>query len=112
MRSALARIHENYSQSVTLKQCADEVGLNAAYLSALFSRSVGVPFKTYLTEVRMERARELLSNPAKTVSEVASAVGYASENRFRIAFKNLTGLPPSLWRQTLRVQSAIHPPSR
>jgi AraC-like DNA-binding protein len=104
VRAALACIFESYSQGVTLKQCAEHVGLNAAYLSALFSRSVGVPFKTYLTEVRMEKARELLSDPAKTVSDVAFAVGYASENRFRSAFRHVTGLSPSMWRQTWRMQ--------
>ena len=103
VRAALARIHASYSHPLTLKQCAEQLGLNAAYLSALFSRSVGVPFKTYLTDLRIEKARELLSEPARSVSEVAYAVGYASENRFRIAFKRVTGLPPHFWRETLRM---------
>ena len=98
---ALARIQERYSQPLTLAQCAEELRLNAAYLSALFSRQVGMPFKTYLTEVRIEKARELLSDPARNISEVALAVGYASENRFRGAFKSATGLSPRAWRQTL-----------
>ncbi len=108
VRAALACIYENYSRSLTLKQCAEQVGLNAAYLSALFSRCIGVPFKTYLTEVRVEKARELLSDPSKAVADVAWAVGYASENRFRIAFTHLTGLSPSLWRETWRMQSRSH----
>ena len=76
--------------------------MNAAYLSALFSHAVGMPFKTYLTEVRLEKARELLGDPAKSISEVAAAVGYASENRFRSVFKKLTGLSPRMWRETFR----------
>lgn len=62
-----------------------------------------MPFKTYLTEVRVEKARELLRDPTRNVSEVAYAVGYASENRFRIAFKRVTGLSPTSWRDTLRM---------
>jgi len=108
VHAALARIHERYSQPLTLAQCAEELGLNATYLSALFSRQVGMPFKTYLTEVRIERARELLSDPARNISEVAVAVGYASENRFRGAFKSVTSLSPRAWRQTLDQTS---PPS-
>ena len=52
----------------------------------------------------MEKAQELLGNPARGISDVACAVGYASENRFRIAFKKATGLAPRIWRETLRMQ--------
>lgn len=99
----LERVHQDYAKPIMLRQSADSLGLNAGYLSALFSRAVGLPFRTYLTEVRVEKARELLSDPAKAVSEVAYAVGYASENRFRVAFKKVTGLPPRIWRETLRM---------
>lgn len=95
-------ISRDYAKPITLRQCAGKLGMNAAYLSALFSRAVGRPFKTHLTELRMEKARALLNDPGKTASEVAAAVGYASENRFRIAFKKATGLSPKLWRETMQ----------
>ena len=99
----LELLDRDYARQVTLKQCSNALGLNAAYLSALFSRVVGMPFKAYLTELRMEKAREFLSDPARTISEVAYSVGYASENRFRNAFKKAIGLPPRIWRETVRV---------
>jgi len=95
-------ISQNYAQSVTLQGCAAKLEMNATYLSALFSRAIGKPFKTSLTEHRLQKARELLNDAANTVSEVACAVGYASENRFRIAFKKATGLSPKLWRETMQ----------
>ena len=95
-------IEQNYGKPITLQNCAGKLGMNPAYLSNLFSRAVGVPFKNHLIELRMEKARELLDDPARTVSEVAYAVGYASENRFRIAFKKATGLCPRLWRETMQ----------
>ena len=98
-------IELDYGKPITLQQYARELGMNAAYLSDLFSRAVGVPFKTYLTELRLAKAKALLGDPAKTASEVAYAVGYASENRFRLAFKKATGLPPKIWRETLRMSS-------
>ena len=99
----LEYIHRHYSETFTLQQYADRLRMNAAYLSAQFSRAVGIPFKTYLTEVRVEKARELLGDSTHSVCDVAYAVGYASENRFRIAFKKVTGLSPKLWRETLRM---------
>jgi two-component system response regulator YesN len=102
-------LERNYGQRITLKRCARELGMNTAYLSDLFSQATGVPFRTYLTELRLEQAKRLLDDPSKTASEVAYAVGYASENRFRIAFKNATGLSPRAWRETM--QTNLQPPS-
>ena len=98
----LERIELDYGKPITLQQYARELGMNAAYVSDLFSRAIGVPFKTHLTKLRMDKARELLGDPAKTAADVAYAVGYASENRFRLAFKKATGLCPSLWRATMQ----------
>ncbi len=102
-RVVLVRIQRDYAQPLTLRKCAGDLRVNAAYLSYLFSHAVGLPFKTCLTEVRVEKAQELLGDPAKNISQVASAVGYASANRFRLAFKNVTGLSPSMWRETLQI---------
>jgi AraC-like DNA-binding protein len=95
-------IERDYAKPVTLQRYARELEMNAAYVSALFSRTVGIPFKTYLTELRLEKAKALLGDPAKTASDVAYEVGYASENRFRSAFKKATGLSPKLWRETMQ----------
>jgi YesN/AraC family two-component response regulator len=98
----VASIHQNYSQPITLRQCARELGMNAAYLSELFAHATGMHFKSYLTEFRIERAKDLLGKPDMNISDAGYAVGYASENRFRLAFKAATGLPPKIWRETLR----------
>ncbi len=103
VHAVLDSISHHYRQPITLQQCAAQLGLNASYLSHLFSSAVGMPFRTYLTELRLEKARELLGDPARSISEVAFAVGYGSENRFRLAFKKATCLAPRLWRETLRM---------
>ncbi len=103
VHALLDRIQRDYAQPLTLQKYARDLRVNAAYLSHLFSHAIGLPYKTCLTEVRIEKARELLGDPAQNISQVASAVGYASPNRFRIAFKQATGLSPRMWRETLRV---------
>ncbi len=104
VHAALEYIHQHYSQPLTLDDCASGLRLNPSYLSAQFSRAVGLPFKTYLTELRIQKARELLGDPSVSIGDVAAAVGYASENRFRLAFRQVTGLSPRPWRETLRMQ--------
>jgi AraC-like DNA-binding protein len=98
----LERIDRQYGQPITLRGFAVQLGMNPTYLSDLFSRVLGVPFKTYLTRLRIEKAKGLLGDPTKSVSQVAEAVGYAGENRFRIAFKSATGLSPRVWRATMQ----------
>ena len=77
---------------------ATALEMNAAYLCHLFSRTLGVTFHQYLTELRMAKAKELLLDPHRRVCDVASAVGYASSDQFRHAFKTHAGIPPSAWR--------------
>jgi len=106
VHSLLECIASNYSKPITLCGCAAKLGMNPAYLSALFSNAVGVPFKAHLTDLRMAKARELLGSPQINLSEVSAAVGYNSENRFRIAFKKTTGLSPKEWRETMQSTAA------
>jgi AraC-like DNA-binding protein len=103
VQAVLEHIQRDYAQPLTLQRCAADLRVNAAYLSHLFAQTVGLPFKTVLSEGRVERARALLSDPARCISDVAAAVGYASRNRFRLAFKKVTSLPPRVWRATLQM---------
>ena len=98
----LDHVHQHYAQPLTLRQCARAVGRNASYLSDRFAHAVGLPFKAYLTELRLEKSKELLGKTDHSVKSVSQAVGYASPNQFRRAFKLLTGLSPRAWRATLR----------
>jgi AraC-like DNA-binding protein len=104
VRDLLERIELDYAKPITLQRYAREAGLNGAYLSALFSRAVGTPFKGYLTQLRLDKAKQLFEDAARTTSDVAFAVGYASEERFRCAFKKGTGLSPKAWRETMQTK--------
>ena len=102
VRDVLDRVHQEFRRPLVLSQLAREFGLNSSYLSSLFAREVGMPFKAYLTTLRMQEAQKLLRDPHQRISEVAFAVGYSSVERFRTAFRQCTGLPPTRWRDVLR----------
>ncbi len=102
-------VHEHHHQPMRLGQLAQALHRNASYLSTLFVRVVGISFHHYLDEVRLARAKELLNDPLCCVADVACAVGYASEDWFRHAFKRQTGLAPSEWRA--RTESRRQPNS-
>ena len=90
----LDRLQQDYAGPLTLKLLASELGMNAAYLSDLFHRQIGVSFKRYLTDRRLRQASELLRDPLRRISEVAFAVGYTDPNQFRRVFKTWSGQPP------------------
>ncbi|MCP5544551.1 MAG: helix-turn-helix transcriptional regulator [Akkermansiaceae bacterium] len=88
-----------YCRPIGLAGFAERTGMNLSYLSHLFSVKMGMPFRTYLRRLRLDRARHLLSDPMQRISEVAYAVGYTDPNRFRLDFKSHTGLAPTKWRE-------------
>ena len=102
----LERLELDYAKPVSLQYYARELGMNASYLSGLFAHVMGIPFKKLLTSVRLAKAKQLLDDPARNISQIAGTVGYASENRFRAAFKKVTGLCPTQWRETMRTLPA------
>ncbi len=91
-------VHQNYQRPINLKELASAMKMNASYLSALFSQTTGVPFHQFLEEVRVSKAKKLLRELRSRVREVANAVGYASPDAFRHAFKAHVGLSPEAWR--------------
>ncbi|MBT3294829.1 MAG: helix-turn-helix domain-containing protein [Verrucomicrobia bacterium] len=102
IQGILEHIHAHYDQPLRLQELADARGVNMAHLSTLFSQTVGIPFRTYVKELRLEKALAPLRDPNQRVSEIAYAIGYSDPNRFRLDFKARTGLSPTAWRDTLR----------
>lgn len=90
--------HAHYARPFTLAELAREQGMNASYLSTLFTSVTGIGFHTYLDDYRMKRARCLLQDPTIPVGEVAARVGFSSAHYFRQAFRRHTGRSPSAWR--------------
>lgn len=88
-------IHENYNEDITLSDLADKVYISRNYLSYIFKNITGESFNSYLTRVRMEKAKELLMEHKMLVYEVAEKVGYQNVPYFSTLFKKYTGLKPT-----------------
>ena len=93
-------IGSNYQKvSISLSSVAEYVGLNERYLSTLFSREEGETFISYLTTLRMQKAKELLKGTAFKVYEVAQMCGYQNSEHFNKTFKKLYGVSPTEYRK-------------
>lgn len=91
---------------ISLDSVSEIVNINASYFSTLFKRSLGVNFVDYLTDIRMQAARELLRDPLRSTSEVAGMVGYENANYFTRAFKKKTGMTPTEYRRSVAQEKA------
>lgn len=100
-------IESNYAQAITLEKIAQQLHINAVYLSVIFKSEVGMNYSKYLTHVRMQKAKELLKRPELNISQVASAVGYDSTYYFTTLFKKETAIKPSEYRR-LYQQDIMH----
>ncbi|QAY65391.1 response regulator transcription factor [Paenibacillus protaetiae] len=88
-------IHDHYPKDITLADLADKVFISRNYLSHIFKSITGDSFNTYLTRVRMEKAKELLMERKMLVYEVAEKVGYQNVPYFSTLFKKYSGMNPT-----------------
>ena len=93
-------LNHNYEQDLKLETIAPIFGYSSSYLGKLFSKD-GVNFNSYMDQVRINKAKELLINPDLKVYEIAKKVGYKDVNYFHIKFKKYTGTSPAEYRKTL-----------
>ena len=92
---AVRYVNRNYSEPLSLKVLSCAFGVSAPYLGRLFHRAVGKSFATYLNELRLRKADELLRYSSLKASEVAARIGYANVNYFYTLFKRYRGRYPS-----------------
>jgi len=92
------QIETEYSTPIRLADFADRYHFSKEYLSRQFKLRYGTGINEYLTEVRMQRARELLADPARKIQDIAQQVGYADQNYFSRAFRTWCGESPSEYR--------------
>lgn len=92
-------LQHNYMNELSLDQVSDILKISPSYLSVCFKKALGVGFQDYLTDLRIQAAKELLADPLRPSAEVARLVGYESASYFTRAFKKKTGLTPTEYRR-------------
>ncbi len=92
---AQAYLDSHYAEpTLSLEAVAAAAQISPGYLSRLLKLETGFSFVDYLTRVRINKAVQMMSDPAVKIYEVAEAVGYQSQHYFSRAFKRVFGRPP------------------
>ncbi len=107
VKEALAYIDEHYAEEdLSLNSLASYVNFSPNHLSAVFKQETGQPFIKYLTDYRMDQAKELLSTTNKKSNEIGIMVGYKDPHYFSYLFKKTQGVTTTQYRGGLQMEAA------
>ena len=94
-----AYIEQHYAEEeLSLNLLAAHVNFSPNHLSMIFSQQTGRSFIKYLTDYRMNKAKELLRCTGKRSSEISAEVGYKDAHYFSYLFKKTQGMTPTQYR--------------
>lgn len=97
--AAKKEIENHYmTEEISLNTVAISVGMSPSYFSSIFSKKAGKTFVEYLTEVRIEKAKEFLMCSSMKTSEIGYEVGYKDPHYFSYIFKKVQGCSPKEYR--------------
>jgi AraC-like DNA-binding protein len=100
VRKAMAFIHENFSDSITRRDIAQHVSIAEDYLTYCFRQELGTTPIKYLQRYRINRARQLLKENEKNITEIALMVGFSDSGYFSRIFHRETGMSPEVFRRS------------
>lgn len=87
------------NETLSVKDISESVYLSSSYVCTLFKNETGKTLNQYLTEYRVEKAKNLLKDSRHKITDISSKVGYSDGNYFGKTFKKLVGLSPSEYRE-------------
>ena len=86
-------------EDISVKGIAEKLYISKAYLSEIFKQSTGISLLEYITMVKVERAKFLLTTTAQKNYEVAERLGFKDHEYFSKIFKKVTGITPIDYRR-------------
>jgi len=103
----IRQLRSRYPEEITVEQLAREAGLSVRQFNRLFKRRTGQSPLDYLTNLRMNRAKQLLLVSQDRLADIARAVGYKDPFYFNRRFKQLVGTTPLGYAAQVRVRPRI-----
>ncbi len=94
-------VENNYTFDISMQEVAEDMGYSDAYFSKLFKQYFNQNFTAYLTEYRIKKAKELLTDTNNSIKDISRRVGYEDSNYFAKIFKRIVGEIPSKFRENL-----------
>lgn len=98
-------LHTHYAEELSLQEVADHFSVSSFYLSHQFKRVTGLNFVSYLQQIRVRNAQQLLLYSQMKIKGICSACGFTSFSQFSRVFSKFCGVAPSSFRKNMNHQS-------
>lgn len=99
LKTAIAYINDHLEQNILLTEIAAVVQMSPHYFATLFKQSTGIAPHQYLTQCRVERAKQYLKQQNLSIIEVSGLVGFQSQSHFAKVFRRHVGITPKAYQQ-------------
>jgi AraC family transcriptional regulator len=96
-------LQAQFVEKPTIAAIAELVGVHPVHLTRTFHEHYRCTIGDYVRQMRIEYACQQMSNPALSLTEIASAAGFADQSHFNRTFKRAVGVSPSVFRQNLKL---------
>ncbi len=103
---AIAYIDQNYYKELDLALLSQLVSMNSSYFSSQFKKKTGLSFSTYLQNVRLEKAKNMLLHSDQKLHEISAAIGIGNVKYFCRLFKNYTGVTPTEYKRQFQISDS------
>lgn len=98
-QSIVRFIQEHYHENISAAELASHFGLSANYISNLLKSTLGIRYNDYVTQLRLNHAKELLVSTHLSIKDVTAACGYYSQSHFTKLFIDHVGCTPVEYRK-------------
>lgn len=102
VHTCMRYMQKNFSENITLETLGELTGYSRLHLLRLFKQDLGQTPHEYLTAIRLEQAKKLLSETDMSLENVSLACGFRSMSHFKTLFKQLTHYTPGIYRKNTR----------
>lgn len=99
MHRAVEYMNEHYTGKITLEDVAKVVYMSSTYFSKVFKREMGCSFSTYLSQLRIEKSKQLLLQDDVRMADIVEMVGFEDHSYFTKVFKRVVGVSPKYFRK-------------
>lgn len=99
-------IGENHDRALTIESVAEHAKLNSNYAMGIFQRVMQLTMKQYITAMRINHVRALLSDTDKSILDIALTAGFHSSSSFYSTFNKYVGMSPQHYRKLRQLRDS------
>lgn len=105
--SIIRFVDKNYAENIKLNDAAKFAYVNPSHLSRVFNKEMNCSFRSYLNNIRIDKAKSLIKKEDMTFVEISNQVGFTDQSYFNKIFKQITNLTPYQYKKSLSQKDAL-----